>query len=83
VEVCYKASRAQRMFFGHVVFSIMNLKAPYYSVKSHLLGQPYGLGPCKSVSVSKQREMEKEDSVGLEKVAAACKKTKMRILFHS
>jgi hypothetical protein len=42
----------------------------YFRVKGHLLGFPYGLGACKSVSASKKREMAKEDVVGLGKVAA-------------
>jgi hypothetical protein len=51
------------------------LTSTYYRVKGHLLGQPCGLGPCKTTSASKQREMEKEDAVGLGKVATTSKKS--------
>jgi len=82
VKVCYKASRAwgQVKGVGNVlctcVFCHNEFKSTYYQVKDHLLGQPCGFGACKSMSVSKRREMEKEDDVGLGKVAVTYKKTK-------
>jgi hypothetical protein len=61
------------MFFGHVVFAIINLRLPS---KGYLLGMPYGYGPCQGVSASKRRELEREANVGERIMATASKKTK-------
>ena len=51
-------------------------KSTYYRVKGHLLGLPCGLATCKSVSVTQLRDLEREDNVGMGKVAAASKRQK-------
>jgi hypothetical protein len=41
-----------------------------------LLALDCGLGACKAVSASKRKEMEREDKIGLGKVATTCRKNK-------
>jgi hypothetical protein len=57
-------------------------KGTYYRVKGHLLGLPRGLGACKAVNVTQQKEMERENDIVLGKVAITSWK-KMMTLIHS
>ena len=56
----------------------------YYHVKSLLLALPgCGIAACTQVPLAKRKEMEKKANVGMAKVAATSKKTRMMIPFHS
>ena len=50
-------------------------KSTYFRVKGHLLALPScGISSCKAVTANQRRDMEREDHVGLGKVAEASKK---------
>ena len=47
----------------------------YYRAKAHLFALHCGISSCKAVNNTQRREMEREDHVGLGKVAVASKTT--------
>lgn len=57
-------------------FSKNEFHNAYYRVKGHFLGLPCWLGECKVVFVTQQREMEREDAIGMGKVATTSRKQK-------